>query len=93
MLEVKQINRETKGEFIATFDGNKAGVMTYSWAGADKIIIDHTEVEEEFNGQGVGKEMLVKAVEFARENSKKIIPLCPFAKATFQKNEDLQDVL
>lgn len=35
MLEVKQINRETKGEFIATFDGNKAGVMTYSWAGAD----------------------------------------------------------
>ena len=93
MLEVKQINRETKGEFIATFDGNKAGVMTYSWAGADKIIIDHTEVEPAYNGKGVGKEMVYKAVEFARENNLKIIPLCPFATATFIKNEEIRDVL
>ncbi|TDX83302.1 GNAT family N-acetyltransferase [Epilithonimonas xixisoli] len=93
MLEVKQINRETKGEFIATFEGNKAGVMTYSWAGADKIIIDHTEVEPAYNGKGVGKEMVYKAVEFARENNLKIIPLCPFATATFKKNEEIRDVL
>ena len=93
MLEVKQINRETKGEFIATFDGNKAGVMTYSWAGADKIIIDHTEVEPAYNGKGVGKEMVYKAVEFAREKNLKIIPLCPFATATFKKNEEIRDVL
>ncbi|MNK30367.1 Acetyltransferase (GNAT) family protein [compost metagenome] len=93
MLEVKQINRETKGEFIATFDGTKAGVMTYSWAGADKIIIDHTEVEPAYNGKGVGKEMVYKAVEFARENNLKIIPLCPFATATFKKNEEIRDVL
>lgn len=93
MLEVNQINRETKGEFVATFDGKKAGLMTYSWAGADKIIIDHTEVEPAYNGKGVGKEMVYKAVEFARENSLKIIPLCPFAKATFEKNEEIRDVL
>lgn len=93
MLEVKQTNRETKGEFIATFDGNKAGEMTYSWAGADKIIIDHTEVEPAYNGKGVGKEMVYKAVEFARENNLKIIPLCPFATATFKKNEEIRDVL
>ena len=93
MLEVKQINRETKGEFIATFDGNKAGVMTYSWAGADKIIIDHTEVEPAYNGKGVGKEMVYKAVEFARENNLKIIPLCPFAKKVFDKTPEFRDVL
>ena len=93
MLEVKQINRETKGEFIATFDGNKAGVMTYSWAGADKIIIDHTEVEPAYNGKGERKKMVYKAVEFARENNLKIIPLCPCATATFKKNEEIRDVL
>ena len=37
--------------------------------------------------------MLFAAVQFARENHKTIIPLCPFAKASFQKNEDLQNVL
>ncbi|HEX7868873.1 MAG TPA: GNAT family N-acetyltransferase [Chryseobacterium sp.] len=93
MIEVKQNNDEKHGSFEALIDGNKAGLMTYTWAGEDRFIIDHTEVEEAYNGKGVGKEMLIKAVEFAREKGKKIIPLCPFAKATFQKNEDLRDVL
>ena len=93
MLEIKQINRETKGEFVATFDGQKAGLMTYSWAGDEKIIIDHTEVQPAFNGKGVGKELVYKAVEFAREKNLKILPLCPFAAAMFKKNEEIRDVL
>jgi len=93
MIEIKQNNGETKGEFVAFFDGKQAGLMTYSWAGADKFIIDHTEVEPEFNGKGVGKELVYQAVEFARENNLKIIPLCPFAAATFKKNEEIRDVL
>ncbi|WP_185146974.1 GNAT family N-acetyltransferase [Chryseobacterium echinoideorum] len=93
MIEVKQNDDKKHGSLEASIDGNKAGLMTYTWAGEDRFIIDHTEVEEAYNGKGVGKEMLIKAVEFARKNNKKIIPLCPFAKATFQKNEDLQDVL
>lgn len=93
MLEVKQHNWETKGEFLAKMEGQKAGLMTYSWAGEDRIIIDHTEVEPAYNGKGVGKELVYKAVEFAREKNLKIIPLCPFAKAMFQKNEDIRDVL
>jgi uncharacterized protein len=93
MLEVVQHNNEKKGEFEALFDGAHAGLMTYTWAGTDKFIIDHTEVEEAFNGKGVGKQLVLGAVDFARKNKVKIIPLCPFAKATFEKNEDLHDVL
>ncbi|CAD7800732.1 hypothetical protein CHRY9390_00672 [Chryseobacterium aquaeductus] len=93
MIEVQQKNDHKHGSFEASIEGKKAGLMTYTWAGEERFIIDHTEVDEAYNGKGVGKEMLIKAVEFAREKGKKIIPLCPFAKATFQKNEDLQDVL
>jgi len=89
MIEVKQNNNEKNGDFEAFIDGNHAGLMTYTWAGDERFIIDHTEVEEAYNGKGVGKEMLLAA----RKNSKTIIPLCPFAKATFQKHEELQDVL
>ena len=93
MLEVTQHNWETKGEFVATFDGQKAGLMTYSWAGDDKISIDHTEVEQAYNGKGVGKAMVYKAVEFAREKNIKIIPLCPFVKKVFDKTPEFRDVL
>lgn len=93
MVEIEQKNNEKNGEFIAKYSGVQAGLMTYTWAGEDKFIIDHTEVEPAFNGKGIGKDMLLKAVEFARDNNVKIIPLCPFAAATFKKNPDLQNVL
>ncbi|CAM2974759.1 GNAT family N-acetyltransferase [Chryseobacterium flavum] len=93
MIEVKQNNDEKHGSFEAFIDGKRAGMMTYTWAGEERFIIDHTEVEEAYNGKGVGKEMLLAAVDFARKNEKKIIPLCPFAKASFQKSQELQDVL
>ena len=93
MIEVKQTNDPKHGNFEAFIDGNHAGLMTYTWAGEERFIIDHTEVEEAYNGKGVWKEMLLAAVDFARKNGKTIIPLCPFAKATFQKHEELQDVL
>lgn len=93
MTEVKQNNGEKHGSFEAFIDGNHAGLMTYTWAGEERFIIDHTEVEEAYNGKGVGKEMVLAAVDFARKQGKKIIALCPFAKATFQKNKELRDVL
>ncbi len=73
-------------------DEVQAGLMTYSWAGADKFIIDHTEVNPDFGGQGVGKKMVMEAVDFARNNNLKIIPLCPFAKSVFDKVAEIQDV-
>ncbi|MDQ1097305.1 MULTISPECIES: GNAT family N-acetyltransferase [Chryseobacterium] len=93
MIEIQHNNDEKRGSFAAYVDGEQAGLMTYTWAGDTRFIIDHTEVEKAYNGKGVGKEMLYAAVSYARENGKKIIPLCPFAKANFQKHEELQDVM
>lgn len=84
---------ETKGAFVALDQDTKAGEMTYSKAGDTLIIIDHTEVDPAFGGQGVGKKMVLAAVDFAREKGIKILPLCPFAKAAFDKDTTIQDVL
>ena len=67
--------------------------MTYVWAGEEKIIIDHTEVDESLSGKGIGKQLVEKAVVFAREKAIKIIPLCPFAKSVFDKVKEFNDVL
>jgi predicted GNAT family acetyltransferase len=83
----------TKGYFYISFNGKQVGKMTFVFAGNDKIIIDHTEVNSEYNGKGYGKKMVAKAVEYAREKNIKIIPLCPFAKKVFDKTPEFRDVL
>lgn len=92
-MDIIHEKNDRKGTFIAKEEDRRAGEMTYSQAGTDKIIIDHTEVNPEFKGKGVGKELVYAAVAYAREHQLKIMPLCPFAKATFDKNSDIQDVL
>lgn len=90
---IKQEETGSKGVFYALEDGSKIGEMTYSKAGTDKIIIDHTEVDENQKGKGIGKILLFKVVDFARDNNIKIVPLCPFAKSMFDKDIDIRDVL
>ncbi|KIO51899.1 GNAT family N-acetyltransferase [Flavobacterium hibernum] len=92
-MEIQQTNDTKRGNFEAIEDGKEAGKMTYTWAGDSKFIIDHTEVSPDFNGKGVGKKLLMAAVEYARTNDLKIIPLCPFAKSVFDKTPDIRDVL
>lgn len=92
-MEVKQKNDSSKGVFYIEQDGEKVAQMTYVWVGTNKIIIDHTEVGESLKGQGAGKLMVSKAVEFARQAGIKIVPLCPFAKNVFSKTPDYNDVL
>lgn len=92
-MEIKQNDNGKKGMFFIEEDNQKLAEMTYVWAGTNKIIIDHTEVNEKLKGKNAGKQMLAKAVEFARQNNTKIIPLCPFAKSVFDKVVEYQDVL
>ena len=92
-MEIQRIEENTKGSFFIEENGEKLAVMTYSKAGSDKIIIDHTEVGETLKGTGAGKKLVAAGVSYARENGLKIIPLCPFAKAEFSKTAEYADVL
>lgn len=92
-MEILQKDDSKKGMFYVEENNQIVAQMTYVWAGDTKIIIDHTEVNDNFGGKGIGKLMVEKAVQFAREKSIKIIPLCPFAKSVFDKVEEFKDVL
>lgn len=93
MLEVKHEEHESKGAFYIEEGGKRMAEMTYSKAGADRIIIDHTQVDDKIRGQGAGEKMVEEAVVYARKKGINIIPLCPFARSVFNKNPELRDVL
>ena len=92
-MDILQKDDGKKGAFYIQEGDTILAEMTYVWAGTSKFIIDHTEVSETLAGKGIGKQLVHKAVEFAREKHVKIMPLCPLAKAVFDKVEAYSDVL
>ena len=82
-----------RGSFFLKENSKTLAEMVYVMAGPKKMIIEHTEVDESLKGQGVGAKLLEALVDFVRKEEIKVIPLCPFANATFKKRADLQDVL
>ena len=90
--EITREESASKGRYRARLDDVEAE-MTYSIAGAHTIIIDHTGVPDALRGRGVGQALVRRAVEDAREEKRRIVPLCPFAKAQIARHPEWQDVL
>lgn len=63
--------------------------ITYSLADSNMIVIDRTFVNDDYRGQGIAAQLVDRVVEMAREENKKIIPRCPFAKGIFERNGSL----
>lgn len=89
-IEIKE--NEKKGAAIAMDGDTEAGRMTYVKSFPGLIIIDHTEVEEDYRNNGVGRRMLDTLVDKARSDNFKIMPLCPYAKSEFDKDSSIADV-
>lgn len=90
--EIKREDSPKGGRYVIVINGDKAE-MTYSRAGTTRIIIDHTGVPDSMRGLGIGKLLVEAAVKDARSEGFKIIPLCPFAKATLDKHTEWQDAM
>ena len=88
-----QIQEDNKSVFILNEQGERIAESSFVYTGEHLVIIDSTFVDESLKGQGVGAKLLEALVDFARREGIKVLPLCPFAKATFQKRQDLRDVL
>jgi uncharacterized protein len=92
-MDISQKDNGKSGIFYIENKGELIAEMTYTWLDQNLISIDHTEVNEVLEGNGVGKNMVKFAVEFARKQQIKILPLCSFAKHVFETMPDYNDVL
>ncbi|RDK89190.1 GNAT family N-acetyltransferase [Marinirhabdus gelatinilytica] len=80
MTKIEKVDNGNKGRFIIYENDEFAGELKYSRPEKSKFSIDHTAVEKKFAGKGLGKKLVINAVEYARENQLKILPHCSYAK-------------
>lgn len=85
---------KNEGEFQAMKGDEKKGLLHYILFGSGRLVIQHTEVDRELAGTGTGRKLVLAAVEHARKEGLKIVPICPYAKKLLTRDrEKFGDVL
>jgi uncharacterized protein len=80
------------GEFFIEENGARIAEMTYLHSGNAEITIDHTEVSPAMKGRGIARKLLAAGIAYARAQNLKIVPVCSYVRAEFEKNPDYADV-
>jgi predicted GNAT family acetyltransferase len=94
MSEIQREEHGRRGAFYIDRNGERLASLTFS-AGPDGkfVMLDHTEVSESLRGQGVARKLVEAAVAWARNGNLKLVAVCPFARAVFDRVPELRDVL
>ncbi len=83
-----------KGRYVAHVAGSaEVGEMTFSRINDKLIIVDHTGVPDSLGGKGVGRALAEHVVADARAKGFRIVPLCPFLRAQFERHPEWADVM
>lgn len=88
-LEVRH-NPEAR-RFEACVDGALCRA-DYRMAG-DVMHIVHTEVPRRFEGRGLSGQVVQAALDYARANGLRVVPVCGYVRAYMRRHADTQDLL
>jgi uncharacterized protein len=89
-IEVR--NNPEEERYEAVVDGQIAGFAVYR-SRPGLIAFMHTEVDDAFEGQGVGSALVGQALTDARERGMEVLPFCPFVNAYIQRHPENVDLV
>jgi uncharacterized Fe-S cluster protein YjdI/predicted GNAT family acetyltransferase len=91
--QVELSRNEDKDRYEAHIDGKLAGFAEYQLT-HDLIVFTHTEVDEQFEGLGVGSVLARFALDDVRaRGDRKVLPLCPFINGWIARHRDYADLV
>ena len=93
-------HNEEAHRFEATVDGLRS-LLAYRQF-PHRIVLHHTEVPAPLERKGIATKLTCTALDFARANHLRVVPLCPFVSTFLRKHgeywdlvsaDDLQEIL
>lgn len=58
-----------------------------------EIYLTHTEVPVALEGQGIGSQLIKKALEDIKSQGLRLVPLCPFVAGYIQKHPEWRSIV
>ncbi|MFT4050530.1 MAG: GNAT family N-acetyltransferase [Solirubrobacterales bacterium] len=73
-------------------DGELAGFTVYRRRPGIKAFV-HTEIDPEFEGQGLGGKLIAQALDDARAAGDDVLPFCPFVNHFIKSHDEYRDLV
>jgi predicted GNAT family acetyltransferase len=73
-------------EFVLRIDGERSGFLEFTRPEVGLMRIEYVEVNARLRGTGMGRQLVEKAVAFAKDNDLKVMPICSYARAVIQRD-------
>ncbi len=90
--DIEVTDRPHENRFAVLVDGVDAGGAHYERRG-DRMVFTHTEVSDQFEGKGVGSALARGALDAARADGAKAVPLCPFIARYIDRHTEYADLV
>lgn len=78
--------------YVATVDGSRAGIAVYHVRQGRHLFV-HTEVDDAYEGEGVGSALVRGALDDIREQGGTVVALCPFVSNWISKHDDYRSLV
>ena len=86
------LDNEAAERYEISVDGELAGFAQYRLR-PGLIAFVHTEVDDRFEGRGLGSELASFALDDARERGLAVLPFCPFVNGFVQRHPEYADLV
>jgi predicted GNAT family acetyltransferase len=92
-MDLTVVDNAAQSRYEARMGDVVAGYSVYQNA-ASIIIMEHTEVDPAFEGQGVGSALVRGALDDIRaKGERKVLAVCPFVRSWLGKHHDYRDLV
>ena len=80
-------------EFVLRIDGERHGFLEFTRPDVGLMRIEYVEVSPELRGTGLGRQLVEKAVDFAKHSQLRVVPICSYARAVIARDPILSAAL
>jgi predicted GNAT family acetyltransferase len=77
--------------YTIAVEGKTAGHADYADRGEQRVFY-HTVVDPEFGGRGLATILLEEALDAARDDGKRIVPVCSMVETVLKKHPEFDDI-
>ena len=75
-----------------SLDGERGGYAAYRRMG-DVVVFTHTEIDDAFEGHGLGGRLVGAALDTVRAAGEQVRPQCPFVKSYIERHPEYADLV